>query len=1048
MIPNLRLTPRASPAPRTPTIKSPTKTIREEPQYLSLHKIIGSTVTSNSAVSYVESPRLVAYTAGATAVVVSIDDDSQISQRAFRATSTYGSQGLVNQPHLDSPLASAFSPSQRIIRASATSRDSASAASAFASPSFDSSDSPSGRAAGLKAKSKTASCLALSQDGKWLAMGENGYKPRVLIFSLSKNPASDTPACALAEHTFGVKCLAFSADSQYLASLGDINDGFLYVWNVQPKTGTLLLQASNKCTSNVRAMAWMGNALITVGTRHVKIWRVDKNSEASPTKKFSDATFALTSPSRPLAGRNCILGPLLDKTFTCLVPVDSKRAFICSDEGDVCLLEDDDVSPSFTRVGSAGAPIRSASLIDVTSLLIGGDCGSIKRFDIRDLIDYDRLDSHVADAQELKTPSSSPASITALAPLRNFVLIFTDDRCLSLLTAPHTHSVDNLSEVQEQLPAHHSSIRGIRKASTDAREDAAFFTFSADGLVLLWDEDGRCLERVSVHLEQPSPTPEVPQNEVTAMSWLTSSGEIHYGDQYGYLRTFHVSRGTCTFETKAHAVEITTVDVHQAQSGTYIASGSRDRTIQIFRTQQGHTELMQTLDDHIGGVTDIKFSSDASKLVSCSPDRSILIRSIISGTIDRTERVAYIVSRTITLKATPLALELFHQDQQEILAISAMDKTILQYNLESNETPETFKVGDNDDGELVSLNAVVSVRLPQGRRAVAGIASSDKSVRLYSGAGSLLSRDYGQTEGLTGIITIGKVSNPSDSGLVTVASDGTIFIRKLNCPSDRLPALTYPPDASRGTPKANALSSIKPPLRRVLSSSELMEMQGSSAEVSAIKSNTQNRSPSPKRMQSKSSHANGLESTRPRDTARNNSVADGSNGHSIRAKRGTNIRPPSPSSPRRVQQSKVTSKQIRRQSSQPALSSIYRRKSIGNGSLSPTKPTASGYGANDLLASSQQVCRSLRGYRKSMSTSDEPLPIELVRELERELSLTARALAEKAARSEAVMEKLLDRYGERLVEIMERRIDEKVGKLVEEGVALRKPESSGETSYD
>lgn len=109
---------------------------------------------------------------------------------------------------------------------------------------------------------------------------------------------------------------------------------------------------------------------------------------------------------------------------------------------------------------------------------------------------------------------------------------------------------------------------------------------------------------------------------------------------------------------------------------------------------------------------------------------------------------------------------------------------------------------------------------------------------------------------------------------------------------------------------------------------------------------------------------------------------------------------------------------------------------------SPTTPTTLTFGGNDLIASTQQVCRSLHSYRRRLAASDEPLPVEHVRELERELSQTAKAVAEKAARSEAVMEKLLDRYGERLVEIMERRIDEKIDQLVGGGTPLRKQEDS------
>lgn len=93
-----------------------------------------------------------------------------------------------------------------------------------------------------------------------MTLPQTGYKPRVLIFSVSEtNPMSDTPLTALAEHTFGVCAVAFSPDSRYLASLGATNDGFLYIWAINGKNGMATLHACNKCTSPVQQITWMGN---------------------------------------------------------------------------------------------------------------------------------------------------------------------------------------------------------------------------------------------------------------------------------------------------------------------------------------------------------------------------------------------------------------------------------------------------------------------------------------------------------------------------------------------------------------------------------------------------------------------------------------------------------------------------------------------------------------------------------------------------------------------------------------------------------------------
>lgn len=85
----------------------------------------------------------------------------------------------------------------------------------------------------------------------------------MLIYSTSKDSSPDLPLSILSEHTFGIRSLAFSSNSQYLASLGDVNDGFLFVWTVSLKNGFAKLHSTNKCTSFVRDMCWMGQSLIT-----------------------------------------------------------------------------------------------------------------------------------------------------------------------------------------------------------------------------------------------------------------------------------------------------------------------------------------------------------------------------------------------------------------------------------------------------------------------------------------------------------------------------------------------------------------------------------------------------------------------------------------------------------------------------------------------------------------------------------------------------------------------------------------------------------------
>src|SRR5436305_1260316 len=82
----LKLTPSNTAFPRTSTVKSPSKSTRSlYEDSLSLRRIIGTTASSSCGFDCLPSAKSFAYTAGAAAVVVKLDDNLQVSQRFFRA---------------------------------------------------------------------------------------------------------------------------------------------------------------------------------------------------------------------------------------------------------------------------------------------------------------------------------------------------------------------------------------------------------------------------------------------------------------------------------------------------------------------------------------------------------------------------------------------------------------------------------------------------------------------------------------------------------------------------------------------------------------------------------------------------------------------------------------------------------------------------------------------------------------------------------------------------------------------------------------------------
>lgn len=165
-----------------------------------------------------------------------------------------------------------------------------------------------------KLKLNQVSCVAISCSG-YIAFGENGYMPRVCLFS----PNGTQLVSSVQEHQFGVQRLAFNPSGKLLATLGTPNDGFLYIWNVGSK---LSVCASNRCISEISALAWLSDSvLVTIGVRHVRIWTVPPEGNV-------------------LTGRNVVLGDAADNRFSAITALDTSTFLVGTSSGTLYKIAD------------------------------------------------------------------------------------------------------------------------------------------------------------------------------------------------------------------------------------------------------------------------------------------------------------------------------------------------------------------------------------------------------------------------------------------------------------------------------------------------------------------------------------------------------------------------------------------------------------------------------------------------------------------------------------------------------------------------------------
>lgn len=850
----------------SPTIKATPRSPRKQSRFdsgLHLKHVIGTTTATPGGLSCCESTNSFAYCAGSVAVLADLNADSTVNYRYFKAHPT----AIASNP-TSTQYDSASNNNIPIRRASVFLNRRGLDDSQNNSFGREWLDDSSNQTWSARERIKAATCVSLSPDGKLLAVGETGYNPRVLLFSTSVTASVDTPLAIITEHSIGIRNIAFSPDSKYLATLGDVNDGYLYIWTVNTKSGEVKLHSTNKCTTSVCDMTWCGNNVVTVGTRHIKIWQVLATPKTSPQKRARLRMEGEQIPSpgpTPLPGRNCLLGKMVDSTFTAIVAVSSERAIVCSDDGDICVLDISRGNAVLSSVEVTDAPIAAVShRTNAGRIIWMGKDGLEEKDPFQLLQASEQLGLiNVNGSRKLRKRPSGPfallespglihptrASVVALSCLADYTIYIDAGGSLHLLRAGGDGSGPEILK----FSSHSDLIKGVQMFPSNS-DLGSFFTWARNGELAFWGSEGRLIRIENVKLDQLSGENDAAPNELRVVRYAETRKRFITGDRYGVVRLINQESWMISQAFRAHSTEVTDIAIHDTTS--MIATCSRDRTLQIFRWHEHEVELLQTADDHISAVHHVIFTDDGSRLLSCSGDRTIIIRDRIEREIDGVITTAFLSARVITLKGSPLSMSLLPTDQN-ILYVSTMDRYVIKLDVNSGTTIDTFKVSDKDTDDTTMLNSI-SLSCSQKRHdfsILVGCSSIDKSIRLYDlQKGYMLDRDWGHTEGVSDMTLLdleGTEQESCQQNLVSTGLDSTIMIWSITTSvaplltplqelSEAQATLSANPDAtaSKGNPAS------LPPLRKILTK---MEVAGFSRQSSP------SRDPSPHRLGRKTS---------------------------------------------------------------------------------------------------------------------------------------------------------------------------------------------------
>ncbi|KAL8919346.1 MAG: hypothetical protein Q9208_006845, partial [Pyrenodesmia sp. 3 TL-2023] len=785
------------------------------------------------------------------------------------------------------------------------------------------------------------------------------------------------PLACLTEHTFGVRALAFSHDSRWLCALGDVHDGGLFLWSINPKTGVLRLDSSNRCTT-ADTIAWMGTSVVSVGTRHVKVWRQEQPSSPSKGRRgldnLDDGSTASPVP-KTFAGRNCVLGVLKDAIFTSVTAISDHRAVLGTQDGAVCLLDDANRTQRLYQVSQKAFGITCMT-VDRSSgnVWLGGNRVEPEALPLDVLLTAEDASAvpRARQALDVRDDHKRGESFRALAIccVDNLLVAIDSSRLIHIYSVGLKSQITPTLSAAQELPAHESPILGVVVLPKPNIAGSDFLTYTGRGHVFYWLWNGTCTSRCHVRLEHPLALALGESNELRVVRATSVEGMLLAGDKAGLLHSLTGS-GEARAVVKAHDGEIYDIVLTELeQNNLFAASCGRDKIIQIYLLSEENCLLQQSLvNEHAGPIRKLEFTDSGNILASMSPGRTIVIHKRIQTSEDS---IVYVSAKVISLKATPLAMALLPEVTPSLL-VSATDRRIRKISIAEGNITHTVKTTEYSHGESCVMSRLsVGTLCQQSTRlsVIAGFSSADRSIRLYDvDTGSLLAIGYGQTT--VSDLALGRTLSSNGEAvdkIITTGLDGTIMIWSILTPSRRTGRKNDAGDGSFHDDRSKlSPPSALHPLRRVLSKTQIAKYQKSLEKQEAdAPASSSNLPPSRLRRRiSKLAVSDTAEDLEALQTVRAPQAPAGACFHRSKMKQ---FSPPL--------SSRTT---LPPRSRRPSLDERHRGLE----------------GRHNINTTTKQLLDTLQDYRKQLMASKESLGLDTTHTLKRELDATLKAVSQK-----------------------------------------------------
>ncbi|CAK4076437.1 unnamed protein product [Aphanomyces euteiches] len=672
---------------------------------------------------------------------------------------------------------------------------------------------------------KTVSAVAFSLDGTLIAIAEKGHSPSITVWSVETGQLK----AEFKRHKYGIVSLAFSADTQYLVSMGFVHDKMLYVWDLS----TNAIAGGAIIEEKIHAVAFSneGRFLVTVGQRHVKFWFLDANnsfrksgnmldhsvSELEPTAasmpRLTDATFVdVGCGTKTIAITAdgflcCFGGPVMER----FVSMEASRGFALS------------VMPEYVAVCGASATIR---LFDPVSL------------EYKATMPFPPPHGRVNDPNQVNYDIITPdkpqdyAAVMAIRVIHDCIVALYADHSLVIMEVAtrrivrtfffHRGPVSAIAMVGTVVGIDdRQRIHVIPQASTTASlPDGSFVTCGDDKTVRFWHLD-RHKKLPANALDMPWRNPYCPE----ALFILYASPGAPPHDLHDTVSDAHTPKDTTDapdgFKCLAlsrdgkrlalgsndgnihivtlqwpdlprqvlpttHASGVLSVDYSSTGN---LASGGRDRLIHVFDET---SKCAKTLENHSGAVISVHFSADGKRLVSAGADHNLVFTQVSDHRIFR--------YNSLPVKGGKIHDMIVVANDY---VVSSVNTWIDVHTLVSNKQVATHAVGEHHH---IALS-------PEGGLIALGGSPHDKCIYVVDlHSGEVLAKAAGHGDAINGLeFTL------DGRRLVSVSNDGCVFVWRLSDDLQsmikaKLPPIQPPVEAPPAAPPVVSNTAPPPPL--------------------------------------------------------------------------------------------------------------------------------------------------------------------------------------------------------------------------------------------